>query len=53
MQLLNLKAMDDKIKTSNIYTTTIAKIEGESKDDYTSNDQVGLSQQWGEQIGVV
>jgi hypothetical protein len=48
MQLLNLKAMDDKIKTSSIYTTTIANSEGESKDDYTSNDQVGLSQQWGE-----
>lgn len=48
MQLFNLIAMDDKIKTSSIYTTTIANSEGESKNDYTSHDQVGLSQQWGE-----
>jgi hypothetical protein len=45
MQFLNFKAMDDKIKTSSIYTTIIANSEGESKDDYTSNGQVGLSQQ--------
>ncbi len=50
MQFLNLKAMNDNIKTSNIYTTPIANSEGESKDDYTSNDQVDLSQQWGNEL---
>ncbi len=48
MHLFILKAMDDKIKTSSIYTTTIAHSEGESKNGYTSYDQVGLNQQWGE-----
>jgi hypothetical protein len=42
--------MDDKIKTSSIYTAPIADSEGESKNDHTSNDQVGLSQQWGNEL---